>query len=130
MSYIAKAVFIAALFFTFVQSRDEPQRYAYHVFGNVRDEDGKEMGHITVCVIPAERPINGRIPCNKTSDSGSFSLIVKDIPDKYQVCASTTESPFVMVGDKDPEHRVVCSGVLIFPAKDEEIRISLQFKPK
>ena len=130
MSYIVQAVIVTALLCPFLQSRDEPQRYTYHVSGNVRDEHGKEMGQLTVCVIPVERPISGRIPCNKTSDSGTFSLITKDIPDKYQVCASTTESIFVTIGDKDPDHRVICSGVLIFPAKDEDFSVSLQFKSK
>ena len=130
MSYIMQAVIVIALLCPFLQSRDEPQRYSYHVFGEVRDEHGKEMGQLTVCVVPAERPINGRIPCDKTSDSGTFSLITKDIPDKYQVCASTTESIFVLVGDKDPEHRVVCSGVLTFGPKDEEFRVNLQFKAR
>ena len=131
MGYIVKAVIItAALLGAFPQSRDESQRYEYHVFGTVRDERDKKLDHITVCILPAERPINGRIPCDKTSDAGAFSFIVRDVPDKYQVCASTTESVFVTIGDKDPKHRVVCSGVLNFPAKDENIEVSLKFRPK
>ena len=130
MTCIMRAFIFITLICLFLQTPNEPQRYTYHVFGNVRDEHGKEMRQITVCVIPAERPINGRIPCDKSSDSGTFSLIVKDIPNKYEVCASTTESPFVIVGDKDPEHRVVCSGVLTFGPKDEEFRVNLQFKAR
>ena len=130
MSCIMRAFIFIALICLFLQTRNEPQRFTYHVSGNVRDEHGKEMRDTTVCVIPAERPINGRIPCDKSSDSGTFSLIVKDIPDKYQVCASTTESPFITVGDKDPEHRIVCSGVLVFPAKDEDFRVNLQFRAR
>ena len=129
MSYIVQPLLIIALFCP-LQSRDDTQRYEYHVYGKVRDERGKEMGHITVCLIPAARPINGRIPCEKTNEAGAFSLIVRDVPDKYQVCASTTEFPVVTIGDKDPKHRIVCSGVLNFPAKDESIEISLKFRPK
>lgn len=85
MSYTVQALLIIALLCPLL-SRDDTQRYEYHVYGKVRDERGKEMGHIAVCVIPAERPINGRIPCDKTNDAGTFSLILRDVPDKYQVC--------------------------------------------
>jgi hypothetical protein len=128
MSCILQAIISSAMLCAFLTSVQTQQQYNYHVLGAVLDEHAKEMAKITVCVIPAERPINGRIPCDKTDRSGAFSFTVRDVADKYQVCASTTESPFVIVGDNDPKHRVRCSGVLRFPAKDETIRVLLQFK--
>ncbi len=86
------------------------------------------MPKTTVCFVPAERPINGRIPCFKTDDNGNFDFVVKDIPDKYNVCASTSESILVFVGDK--KTRVVCTETMLFGSQDESRRILLKFKPK
>ena len=122
--------FVIAVLVAFLQSGENQQRYDYYVIGNVLDEHEKEMADITVCFIPAERPINGRIPCNKTNAAGAFSIGVRDVPDKYKVCASTTDSPFVTVGDDDPKHRVACSDVLQFPPKDETVNVSIRFKSK
>ena len=104
------------------------QRYANHVWGTVLDHDSKTMPHLTVCFVPAVRPINGRIPCVKTGNDGSFAMTVKDIPDKYNVCASTTESPFILVGDPDPDHRVTCSKTMEFGSNDDCRKVDLQFK--
>jgi len=106
------------------------QRYTYEVRGKVYDETSNPMAHTTVCWIPAERPINGRIPCTNTDDDGSFTLIVNDVPDKYVVCASTTTSPFVFVGE-DPSHRVACTKTMEFGAGDQDRKVDLRFeKPK
>jgi hypothetical protein len=104
------------------------QRYAYHVWGTVLDHDSNPMPRLMVCFVPAERPINGRIPCVKTGADGSFAMTVRDIPDKYNVCASTTESPFVLVDDPDPNHRVTCSKTMEFGSNDDCRKVDLQFK--
>ncbi|MCA1641331.1 MAG: hypothetical protein LC785_04975 [Acidobacteria bacterium] len=109
-------------------AQDEPHRYTYHVWGNVLDEQARAMPRTTVCLVPAQRPINGRIPCTKTDEAGNFALTVEDIPDKYKVCASTTDSPFIFEGDKDKGHRAVCSEVVEFGAKDECKKVSLKFE--
>jgi len=119
---------VACSTFLSTTAQDEPQRYAYHVWGNVLDEQSRTMPGTTVCLVPAERPINGRIPCIKTDNEGAFALTVKDIPDKYKVCASTTDSPFILEGDKDKGHRVVCSKVIEFGAQDECRKVALIFE--
>lgn len=108
-------------------AQDEPQRYSYHLWGNVLDEESRTMPRTTVCLVPAVRPISGRIPCVKTDDAGDFALTVKDIPDKYKACASTTDSPFILEGDQNKGHRVVCSEVIEFGAKDECRQMALRF---
>ncbi|HEX8844880.1 MAG TPA: hypothetical protein VF791_09570 [Pyrinomonadaceae bacterium] len=108
----------------------EPQRYTYHIRGDVKDERSRRMPGISVCLVPAVRPINGRIPCTKTDDAGDYSLKVKDIPDKYRVCASTTDTPFIFEGDKDKSHRVICTDVMVFGAKDESRKVALKFRPQ
>ena len=105
--------------------RHEPQRYTYHVWGNVLDEQSRSMPRTSVCLVPAVRPINGRIPCTKTDEAGDFALTVKDVPDKYKVCASTADTPFIFEGDQ--EHRAVCSEVIEFGAKDECRQVALKF---
>jgi hypothetical protein len=105
----------------------EPPRYSYHVWGDVLDEQSSPMRSITVCLVPAARPLGGRVPCSKADDAGNFALTVKDIPDKYRVCASTTDTPFILEGDKDKGHRTVCSAVIEFGASDECKRLSLKF---
>ena len=69
-------------------------RFAYRVCGTVCDENSRTMSYVTVCFLASQRPIKGQIPCTKTSDPGTFSLTVNDIPDKYDICASTTVTPF------------------------------------
>ena len=108
------------------QSAQDIQRYSYHVWGTVLDEESRTMPHLTVCFVPAERPINGRIPCAKTGHDGTFAMTVKDIPDKYTVCASTTDSPFILVGE-DPSHRVICSKRMEFGANDDCRKVDLKF---
>jgi hypothetical protein len=112
------------------QSGQDIQRYSYEVWGTVVDEKSRSLSHLTVCFLPAERPINGRIPCTKTGDSGSFWMTVKDIPDKYIVCASTTDSPFISAQDKDPTHRVTCSKPIEFGAHDQRREVNLKFEKK
>jgi hypothetical protein len=104
---------------------DEPQRYSYNLSGKVLDEKSQLMAKTTVCFVPSERPINGRIPCTKTDSKGKFDFTVKDISDKYRVCASTSESIFVLVGDK---HRVICTKKMLFGAQDEIRNVTLKFK--
>ena len=108
-------------------TQDEPQRYSYFVWGNILDGQSQAMPGTTVCLVPAVRPIAGRIPCVKTDDAGDFALKVKDIPDKYKVCASTTDSPYIFQGDHDKGHRAVCSEVIEFGAKDECRKVALKF---
>lgn len=102
-------------------------RYSYEMWGTVTDSDGRNMKNIFVCVVPSKRPINGRIPCVKTSPNGSFSITVNDIPDEYKVCASTKESPFILVPNKDSSHRVLCSKPIVFPPHDDSRRVDLKF---
>jgi hypothetical protein len=108
----------------------EPQRYSYHIWGNVLDEQAQAMSKLTVCFVPAERPINGRIPCTKTDNEGNFAFTVNDIPDKYIVCASTTDSPFIFEQDKDEGHRATCTSAMEFGAKDECRKVALKFAAK
>ena len=105
----------------------EPKRFSYHAWGTVTDSDEQPMRGIYVCIVPAVRPINGRIPCVRTSDNGTFAITVKDTPDEYKVCASTKESPLVLIPNHDPSHRVDCSEKISFPANDECRKVDLSF---
>lgn len=105
----------------------DAKRFSYHAWGTVADSDGQPIRNIYVCIVPAVRPINGRIPCVKTSLDGTFAITVKDIPDEYTVCASTKESPFILVPNHDSSHRVICSGKISFPPNDECRKIDLSF---
>jgi hypothetical protein len=111
----------------FGQTGQEIQRYSYHTWGTVSDEQSRPMAHLNICWLPAERPINGRIPCVKSGDDGTFAMTVHDIPDKYTVCATTTDSPFIFVGDTDPAHRVTCSKPFVTAAGDECRKVDLKF---
>lgn len=114
-----------ALLVAFPQRQET--RYSYHAWGTVRDSDNTAMRGINVCIVPAVRPINGRIPCVKTGADGSFAITVTDIPDKYKVCASTKDSPFILSPNQDPTHRVVCSETIEFPAHDDCRKVDLRF---
>jgi hypothetical protein len=116
------------VFMILAQTGQDIQRYSYRVWGTVLDEKSQPMPHLTVCFVPAERPINGRIPCKKASDEGAYDMTVKDIPDKYIVCATTTDSPFKFANDPDPSHRVTCSKPIVFDAHDEERKVDLKFE--
>jgi hypothetical protein len=120
-------VFLGSTFVASAQTSQDIQRYSYHLWGTVLDEESRIMPHLTVCFLPSERPINGRIPCTKTGDDGTFAMTVKDIPDKYNVCASTTDSPFVLVGE-DPSHRVSCSKRIEFGANTDCRKVDLKFE--
>lgn len=120
-------VLIGALLATSSFQEQEAKRFSYHAWGTVVDSDKEPMRDIYVCVVPAVRPINGRIPCVKTTADGTFAITVRDIPDEYTVCASTKESPFILTPNNDPSHRVVCSGKFSFPAHDECRKVDLSF---
>jgi hypothetical protein len=111
------------------QTKDQTM-FTYHVWGTVVDSDGHTMTGAYVCIIPSVRPINGRIPCTRTTSDGSFAITIKDIPDEYKVCASTKESPFILLPNPDPSHRVVCSDSIPFPAHDDCRKIDLKFDSK
>ncbi len=111
-------------------TQEEPQRYSYHVWGSVTDAESRTIPNMTVCFLPSERPINGRIPCTKTAYDGSFAMTEKDIPDKYNICASTTDSPFILEQDKDRSHRLTCSKPIQFGASDECRKVNLKFEPQ
>ena len=100
-------------------------RYSYRAWGTVVGADNKGIRDIRIFVVPAVRPINGRLPTTKTGAEGSFDITFNDIPDKYIVCASNKDSPFIL--KKDPTHRVVCSETIELPAHDESRRIDLKF---
>lgn len=106
---------------------EQQTRYSYNFSGTVTDSDGRKMDNIYVCVVPAKRPINGRIPCVKTGSNGNFGITVNDIPDEYKVCASTKESPFILVPNNDPSHRVVCSETIVLPPHDDSRKVDLKF---
>lgn len=122
-----KTVLIVIVLGVLVSFPELQERYSYHAAGTVVDSDNKKMRDINVCIIPAVRPINGRIPCVKTAADGSFAITIKDIPDKYKVCASTRDSPFILSPKQDPAHRVVCSKTIDFPSHDESIKVDLKF---
>lgn len=127
---IAVALTLAAItLITSAQiSQQEPQRFSYHAWGKVEDEGALDVANMTICFLPSERPINGRIPCSKTAYDGTYAITVKDIPDKYIVCASTTDSPFIFERDKDKSHRVTCSKPIEFGAADDCRKVDLKFK--
>ena len=127
MKLASLIIFIAVLTIANFQAQDA-QRFSYHVWGTVTDSDEKPMRDVYVCIVPAARPINGRIPCVKTSVDGTFAITVRDIPSEYTVCASTKESPFVLLPNDDPSHRVACSRKISFPAHDECQKVALSFK--
>jgi hypothetical protein len=109
---------------------EQQTHYSYHLWGTVTDSDDRKMDNIFVCIVPAKRPINGRIPCVKTGSDGNFGITVNDIPDEYNVCASTKESPFILIPNKDPSHRVVCSETIVLPAHDDSRKVDLKFPQK
>lgn len=129
LAFTLLTVFVFSLVAT-AQTSQDIQRYSYDVWGTVLDEKSRTMPGLTVCLTPSERPIDGRIPCTKTSDKGTFALTVKDTPDKYTVCASTTDSPFILVGDADPTHRMTCSKPMEFAAHDDCRKVNLKFEKK
>jgi len=98
---------------------EQQTRYSYHLWGAVTNSDGRKMDKIYVCVIPGKRPINGRIPCVRTGSNGKFGITINDIPDEYKVCASRKESPFILIPNNDPSHRVVCSKAIVLPPHDD-----------
>lgn len=126
------------------QQGPEPKYYSYTLAGTVTDELGGPAASIYVCWSPAERPINGRIPCTQTDKNGRYNLSVSDVPDKYLVSA-TTYYPFLLAGGKSPgkalvnengevkhkrvkEYRSASSGMLIFSAGDEVRTVDLQLR--
>ena len=125
---LSSLVLVIAVLIASSLHAQEAQRFSYHVWGTVTDSDKQPMRDVFVCIVPATRPINGRIPCVKTGVNGTFGITVRDTPDDYTVCASTKESPFVLIPNKDPSHRVVCSGKISFPAHDESRKVDLRFK--
>ncbi|HEY6247574.1 MAG TPA: hypothetical protein VIX17_26730 [Pyrinomonadaceae bacterium] len=124
-----KLAYVLLLVFVSIASlQSDDTRYSYDVSGTVRDFDGSKMENIYVCIVPSKRPINGRIPCVKTSSNGSYAITVKDTPDEYKVCASTKESPLILLPNKDPSHRVVCSENITFPPHDDRKHVDLKFR--
>ena len=122
-------ILITIPFFALIQiTQEEPQRYSYHVWGSVADAESHPIPNMTVCFVPAERPIAGRIPCTKTTHDGSFAMTVKDIPDKYNICASTTDSPFILEQDKDKSHLITCAKWIQFGDSDECRKVDLKFE--
>jgi hypothetical protein len=61
----------------------------------------------------------------KTDDEGKFSVGERTIPDKYHVCASTSDSLI----QTDGKTRSVCSKPMTFGAKDESKKVVLKLKP-
>jgi hypothetical protein len=118
---------ITALLAVLTVPSKQQTRYSYHLWGTVMDSDDRKMDNTFVCVIPAKRPINGRIPCVRTGSNGNFGITVNDTPDEYKVCASTKESPFILIPNNDPSHRVVCSETIVLPAHDEYRKVDLKF---
>lgn len=127
---VVLAVVVGAVALSGGAQGEEPRRYSYHVWGQVSDESARPRPKTNVCFVPAERPINGRIPCTKTDAEGNFALTVRDVPDKYRVCASTAESPFLFERDKEEGHRATCTEALTFGARDECRQASLRFQTK
>jgi hypothetical protein len=110
--------------------QNEPQRFSYYIWGSVVDEQSQPTAKISVCFIPAERPLGGRIPCTKTDEAGNFAFTVKDTPDKYVIFATTKESPLFLEGDEEKGHRFKSSEVMEFGAKDESRKVTIQFDAK
>jgi hypothetical protein len=127
MRLFALLAFAILAFVGFGQTSQEIQRYSYHTWGTVSDEQSRRMADLNVCWVPAKRPIQGRIPCVKTGNDGAFAMTVRDIPDEYVVCATTMDTPFKFVGDVDPTHRVTCSKAFATTATDESRKIDLKF---
>lgn len=126
------------------QQVPEPKYYSYTLAGMVIDEFGRPAAGINVCWIPAERPINGRIPCTQTDEKGRYNLFVSDVPDEYTVSA-TSYYPFLLGDGESPgkalvnengevkvkkvkEYRSASSGKLFFGAADESRTIDLQLR--
>lgn len=121
---ISLIVFVLAVLVAFPALPQET-RYSYRVWGTVVGPNDKGMRDINIFILPAVRPIDGRLPTTKTRADGSFDITFNDIPDKYIVCASNKNSPFVL--NKDPDHRVVCSKTIEFSPHDESRRVDLKF---
>ena len=103
MKFILTTLFIVSVCscVTFSQTvHDEPQRFSYHIWGSVLDEQSRPMAKVSVCFVPAARPQQGRITCTKTDEQGNFAFTVKNIPDKYVVSATNKEFPFLFVETK------------------------------
>lgn len=109
--------------------QDEPQRFTYRITGSVLDNESQPMANVSVWFVPAVRPIQGRIPRVVTDSEGKFSLTAKDVPDKYRACASTLDSPFLIVQDEfsGKQNRVVCTETLEFIEKNESREVTIKF---
>lgn len=114
------------------EAQEGQLRYSYQVTGIVLHVQSQPMPRITVCFLPSERPISGRVPCVKTTDRGRFSVGARDVPDRYQVCASTTESPFLSKSQESSKERqrVKCTNAIVFGAQDESREVTIRFDPK
>ncbi len=110
--------------------QDVTQRYSYHVWGSVLDEQSQPMANISVCFIWVNGPLKGRLPCTKTDFEGNFALTVKGIPDKYIVSASTKGNSLILDEDLQMGNRVKYSEQMEFGAKDECRKVRLQFDVK
>jgi hypothetical protein len=118
--------FILVLFSITVFGQKEPQkRYNYNIRGRVLNENSRPAAKVNVCFYPTVRPIHGRIFCVKTDEKGTFSVGEKTVPDKYHVCASTSDSLI----RTDKKTRFVCSKSMTFGERDESRKVILKLKP-
>jgi hypothetical protein len=111
-------------------AQDKPQRYSYQVTGSVLDAQSKPMARVAVCLIPSGRPIGGEVQCAKTTDNGRFSVGSEDIPDKYNVCASSTaDLPYAsqQADSSEKRQRVKCTETMVFGTKDESREVTIKF---
>ena len=109
-------------------------RYHYSITGKVVFSKSQPQTGITVYIMPATRPINGRIPFTHTDENGRFSIEFMDVPDKYKVCAHPGETegliPLAPAQEKAEKIPVMftCSKSFRLPAEDTERSVWIRLK--
>ena len=112
----------------------EPQRYAYRVTGKVAFSKSQSLTGATVYVMPATRPINGRIPFTHADEDGRFSIEFTDIADDYRVCAHPGETggllplvPTMGEAEKTPA-KLTCTKSFRLSAEETERRVLIRLR--
>jgi len=136
MSYPLSLLFCISLSGGLFQQDDqiELRRYSYTITGKVTFSNSQTVQGATVYVMPATRPINGRIPFTHAEKDGRFSIEFRDVPDEYRVCARPGETGgLISLAPTSQEHekvqiKLTCSNAFRLPEEDAERRVLLRLR--
>jgi hypothetical protein len=116
------------------EDQTEVRHYSYRVTGQVIFSKYQTLEGATVYVMPATRPINGRIPFTHADKDGKFSIEFTDIPDEYCVCAHPGETggliPLVHSPDEaaDMDRKLTCSKPFNLPERNARRRVVIRLR--